>query len=173
MANETIVFGGGCFWCTEAAFRLFGGIISAMPGYAGGSAKNPTYKEVCTGKTGHAEVLRIEYDPKQISLETLLDIFFEMHDPTSLNRQGSDAGTQYRSIILYSHPAQKAVIDKFIGKAQQNYDKPIVTELKRLDAFYPAEEYHQRYYERNKNQPYCSVVIGPKIAKLKKRFGIR
>jgi peptide-methionine (S)-S-oxide reductase len=172
MAKETIVFGGGCFWCTEAVFELFDGISKTMPGYAGGTTKNPNYEQVCSGNSGHAEVLQIEYDPKVIELEKLLDVFFTMHDPTSLNRQGADFGTQYRSIVLYTSAEQKAVIEKFIKERQKDFDKPIVTEVKKLDVFYPAEGYHQKYYDKNRSQPYCSVVIGPKIAKVKKKYGL-
>lgn len=170
--TDTIIFGGGCFWCTEAVFDMFDGVVKTMPGYAGGSAPNPTYEQVCTGQTGHAEVLRIEYDPKKISLEKLLRVFFEMHDPTTLNRQGADYGTQYRSIILYSSETQKETAAGFIKKIQKNFDKPIVTELKKLEKFYPAEDYHQKYFGNNPNQPYCTIVIGPKIQKIKKEFGL-
>lgn len=170
MANENIVLGGGCFWCTEAVFELFKGVVKTEPGYAGGSTSNPTYDEVCTDETGHAEVLSVEYNPSVISLDTLLEIFFTMHDPTSLNRQGNDAGTQYRSAIYYTSNGQKAAIDKFIKSAQQDYDKPIVTEVKKLDRFYPAEEYHKKYYDKNPYAGYCSFVISPKVAKVKKKF---
>jgi peptide-methionine (S)-S-oxide reductase len=172
MANETIVFGGGCFWCTEAVFRLFDGVVSAMPGYAGGTTPNPTYEQVCDGYTGHAEVLKIEYDPQKMTLDKLFDVFFTMHDPTTLNRQGADVGEQYRSIILYTNDRQKEAAQKFIRKIQNDFEDPIVTEIKRLDKFYPAETYHQRYYERNEDKPYCSAVIGPKIAKVKKKYGL-
>lgn len=165
---ETIVFGGGCFWCTEAVFQLFDGIIDTMPGYAGGTTPNPSYDQVCGGDTGHTEVLKVDYDPKKIDLDKLLDIFFTMHDPTSLNRQGADSGTQYRSIILYTNDRQKEAAEKFIRSIQKDYRDPIVTEVKRLDKFYPAESYHKDYYERNPGQGYCSVVIGPKIAKVKR-----
>ena len=133
MKNETeiIVLGGGCFWCTEAVFEFFSGVVKTMPGYAGGSIKNPTYDQVCEGDTGHAEVLQIEYDPKLVSLDKLLDVFFTMHDPTSLNRQGADFGTQYRSIILYTSDSQKKAIDQFIGSAKKDFGKPIVTEVKK------------------------------------------
>ena len=166
------MLGGGCFWCTEAVFRLFNGIIGAEPGYAGGSKSNPTYEQVCAGNTGHAEVLKVDYDPKAIPFETILDIFFTMHDPTSLNRQGDDVGNQYRSIILYTSDRQKEAVEKFIKNAQKDFQRPIVTEVKRLDKFWPAEEHHKRYYEKNRNLPYCSLVIGPKIAKVKKKYGL-
>lgn len=172
MPTETIVLGGGCFWCTEAVFRLFKGVMDACPGYAGGTMADPTYDQVCGGYTGHAEVLKVDYDPKAITLDTLLDVFFTMHDPTTLNRQGADFGTQYRSIILYTNDKQKEAAEKFIRNLQKDLSSPIVTEVKRLDTFYTAEEYHKRYYERNENKPYCSAVIGPKIAKVKKKYGL-
>lgn len=170
--TATIVFGGGCFWCTEAVFKLFKGIVSTMPGYAGGTAVSPTYEQVCSGNTGHAEVLKIEYDPKAITLDTLLDVFFTMHDPTSMNRQEADEGSQYRSIILYTTPEQKENSVAFMKNLQKDMDKPIVTEVKKLDKFYPAESYHKDYYQNNRLQPYCAIVIGPKIAKVKKKFGL-
>ena len=170
--SEIIVFGGGCFWCTEAVFSMFRGVSNVMPGYAGGSTSNPTYEDVCGGDTGHAEVLRIEYDPGIVPLEKLLEVFFAMHDPTSLNKQGADYGTQYRSIILYTTAGQKAEVDAFIEKAMADFKKPIVTEVKKLDKFYPAEDYHRRYYEKNPNQPYCTLVISPKVAKIRKEFGL-
>jgi peptide-methionine (S)-S-oxide reductase len=168
--TETIVFGGGCFWCTEAVFKLIRGVSGTEPGYAGGTVKNPTYEQVCTGRTGHAEVLRIGYDPKRISLGKLLEVFVSMHDPTSLNRQGPDAGSQYRSMVLCSSEAQLKEAAAFMKNAQADFKKPIVTEVKMLGAFYPAEEYHRDYYSRNPLQPYCFIEIGPKIAKVKKKF---
>lgn len=173
MKSEKIVFGGGCFWCTEAVFSLFEGVIRTISGYAGGTITDPTYEQVCTDKTGHAEVLEIEYDPKIISLEKLLDVFFTMHEPTSLNRQGNDVGTHYRSIILYTTKEQEKTSLEFIKKIQKDYDKPIVTEVKKLDRFYPAEEYHQKYYSRNSFEPYCLLVIGAKIHKVKKKYGLK
>lgn len=170
--TETIVFGGGCFWCTQAIFDMFDGVKGTMPGYAGGHAKNPTYEQVCTGNTGHAEVLRIEYDPSVAPLEKLLDIFFTMHDPTSKDQQGADVGTQYRSIILYTTDGQKKVIGTFLKKSQKNYDMQIRTEVKRLDAFYPAEDYHKKFYQKNPLHPYCIFVTRPKIAKVRKKFGL-
>ncbi|MDE1865150.1 MAG: peptide-methionine (S)-S-oxide reductase MsrA [Candidatus Micrarchaeota archaeon] len=172
MPGETIVFGGGCFWCTEAVFRLFKGVLETMPGYAGGTTPNPTYDQVCDGYTGHAEVLKVDYDPRIINLDKLLDIFFTMHDPTTLNRQGADVGTQYRSIILYTEERQKESAELFIKRIQPHYGSPIVTEVKKLDAFYPAEDHHRRYFEKNPRQGYCSVVIGPKIQKVKKKYGL-
>jgi peptide-methionine (S)-S-oxide reductase len=146
-------------------------VLRVTPGYAGGETEEPTYRQVCNGGTGHAEVVEVEYDPEVISLEDLLEVFFATHDPTSLNRQGADVGTQYRSIILYDSYAQKLKVEKFIAELAREYDKPIVTEIKELDRFYPAEEYHQRYYERNPNQPYCRAVISPKMDKLRKKTG--
>lgn len=171
--TEKIVFGGGCFWCTEAVYSLFAGVIKTMPGYAGGTTNNPTYDEVCNGNTGHAEVLQIEFDPKIISLDKLLDIFFTMHDPTTLNRQGGDVGTQYRSIILYNSEEQKQISENFIKRIQKDFSRPIVTEIKKLESFYPAEDYHQKYYEKNHAQPYCSIVIGSKIQKVKHKYGLK
>ncbi len=168
--KETIVFGGGCFWCTEAVFEMMRGITKTTPGYAGGSKLNPTYQEVCSGDTGHAEVLEIEYDPKIISFDVLLEIFFTMHDPTSLNRQGADTGAQYRSIILYTSDAQKKEAEQYIQKAHKDFDKPIVTEVKKLDKFYTAEEYHKKYYDNNPLQPYCLFVTRPKVDRVKKKF---
>ena len=167
-----IVFGGGCFWCTEAVFRRLKGVADVTPGYAGGSTTNPTYEQVCGGKTGHAEVVRIEYDSEVAKTETLLELFFAMHDPTSMNRQGNDSGTQYRSIILCASPAQKKEAESFMKKIAGEYPKPIVTEVKKLEKFYPAEEYHMNYYENNKFQPYCALVISPKLHKLKEKFGL-
>lgn len=174
MANktETIVFGGGCFWCTEAVFQMFDGVKRTQPGYAGGTKKNPTYEEVCTGTTGHAEVLLVEYDPKTVTLEKLLEVFFTMHDPTLLNRQGADVGTQYRSIVLYNTDEQKEKVIKAIKEEQKKYSNDIVTEVKKLDGFYPAEDYHKDYYNNNKANPYCLLVIRPKINKVKKEFGL-
>ncbi|MBI5223867.1 peptide-methionine (S)-S-oxide reductase MsrA [Candidatus Micrarchaeota archaeon] len=171
--TKRIVFGGGCFWCTEAVFDLFEGVIRTTSGYAGGNTKNPTYEDICNGDTGHAEVLQIEYEPEKISLEKLLDIFFTMHDPTSLNRQGADTGTQYRSVVLYTNNDQKMIIEEFIKKTRKEYDKPIVTQVEKLTEFFPSEEYHQKYYKRNSGQPYCSIVIGSKIQKVKKKYGLK
>ena len=169
-SNESIVLGGGCFWCAEAVFGMFKGIIRITPGYAGGNTENPTYKQVCSGTTGHAEVIELEYDPAIASLEKILDIFFKMHDPTSLNGQEADIGSQYRSIILYNSDRQKEIIDGFIDGIRKNYDKPIVTEVKPLVAFYPSEDYHKDYYKNNPFQPYCMLVIRPKVARIRKEF---
>lgn len=168
--TENIVFGGGCFWCTEAVFKMLKGVIKTMPGYAGGTTKNPTYEQVCDGNTGHAEVLSIDYDPNTVSLHKLLEVFFEMHDPTSLNQQGADYGTQYRSIVLFNSEKQKDEVQKFIKNHQKDFDKPIVTEVKKLDKFYPAEEYHKDYSDKNPLNPYCLLVVRPKVEKIKKEF---
>ncbi len=162
---NTIVLGGGCFWCTEAAFSMIN--VKVTPGYAGGNTKNPTYHEVCSGETGHAEVIKVEYS-NSVKIEEILEIFFKVHDPTLLNKQGNDIGTQYRSIILYTTEEQKKKINLFIKKMQKDFEKPIVTEIKKLEKFYPAEDYHKDYYKNNPLQPYCMFVIRPKINKLKK-----
>jgi methionine-S-sulfoxide reductase len=167
---ETIVLGGGCFWCTEAVFLNIKGVLKVTSGYSGGTIENPTYEQVCPGKTGYAEVLKIEYDLEIVSLESLLDIFFTIHDPTTLNRQGNDVGTQYRSIILFTTLEQKTIAENFIKNIQKRFDKPIVTEIKQLTAFYPAESYHQNYYEKNPNNPYCAFQIPGKLAKVSKKF---
>lgn len=168
--TEMIVVGGGCFWCSEAIFKMFDGVVKTTPGYAGGTTPNPTYEQVCSGTTGHAEVIKLEYDPTIAPLEKILDIFFKMHDPTSLNKQDADIGSQYRSIILYTSHKQKETIDTFMDKIRKNYNKPIVTEVKPLDTFYPSEDYHKDYYKNNPLQPYCILVIEPKVAKIKKEF---
>lgn len=169
--TETIVLGGGCFWCSEAVFSMLKGVVKTTPGYAGGNKENPTYEEVCNGDTGHAEVLQIEYDPNAITLDKILSVFFEMHDPTTLNRQEADVGTQYRSIILYNSDEQKKTIDNFINGIRKNFNKPIVTEVKKLIKFYAAENYHKDYYSKNAINPYCMFVIRPKVSKIKKEFG--
>ncbi len=163
---ETIVLGGGCFWCMEAVFRRVPGVVNVVPGYAGGHKPNPTYEEVCTGTTGHAEVVKIEFDSNAISLQEILEIFFHAHDPTTPNRQGNDIGPQYRSIILYTSQEQISVIEKALKKAEQLWQKPVVTEIKPLDRFWVAEEYHHNYFEKNPDKPYCQVVIKPKVEKL-------
>lgn len=169
---ETIILGGGCFWCTEAVFRMIKGVASVAPGYAGGATKNPTFEQVCSGTTGHAEVINITYDSSAVNLETLLTVFFATHDPTTKDRQGNDVGTQYRSIILYISDAQKEIAEKFMGdlNTSSEFGNPIVTEVTKLDTFYPAEDYHKNYYENNKNQSYCQVVINPKLQKVQKEF---
>jgi peptide-methionine (S)-S-oxide reductase len=170
--TETATFGGGCFWCTEAIFRSLKGVGTVESGYSGGKTKNPTYQEVCTGETGHAEVIQITFDPKVIGFRELLEVFWETHDPTTLNRQGADVGTQYRSAIFYHSPEQKEIAEKY--KAELNKEKifngPIVTEITPFDKFYKAENYHQDYFENNRTQGYCQMVIVPKIEKFRKIF---
>lgn len=168
--NKTIVFGGGCSWCTEAVFSELKGVLSVEPGYAGGTVEDPSYEQVCTGTTGHAEVVKIEYDPSQAKFEDLLIVFFATHDPTSLNRQGNDIGTQYRSAIFYTDKEQKKTAEDFINKLNDKDMPNVVTELKPLDKFYPAEDYHKNYYKKNPSQGYCQVVINPKMEKLKTKF---
>ena len=166
-------FGNGCFWCTEAIFQQLKGVKTVLPGYIGGEVKNPTYKEVCTGTTGHAEAIQITYDPDVISYRELLDVFFYTHDPTTLNRQGADVGTQYRSAIFYHNKEQESDAVKIIEQltAEGVYSDPIVTEIAAFDIFYDAEEYHQNYYINNKNQGYCRAVINPKLDKFMKKYG--
>lgn len=170
--REVAVFGGGCFWCTEAVFERLRGVLSVTPGYAGGATANPTYAQVCSETTGHAEVVRVEFDPAQISYRDLLTVFFATHDPTSLNRQGADVGTQYRSSIMYATEDQKRQAEAFIGELNQALGsaRSIVTEVVPLAAFYPAEDYHREYYRNNRWAPYCQVVIDPKLVKLHKNF---
>jgi len=164
---ERVTFGGGCFWCIEAVFQRLVGVQSVASGYAGGKNPNPTYKEICTGTTGHAEVIQLEFDPKQISFDKLLEVFWAAHDPTTLNRQGADEGTQYRSVIFYENDAQKTAAEKSKAAAQADFKDPIVTEISKLPVFYKAEDYHQNYYNQNANtNPYCAVVIRPKLQKL-------
>jgi peptide-methionine (S)-S-oxide reductase len=163
---ETATFGGGCFWCGEAVFQRIPGVKSVTSGFAGGTTRNPSYQDVCTGQTGHAEVIQIQFDPSVISYDKLLEVFFEEHDPTTLNRQGNDVGTQYRSIILYSNPEQKAAAEKAKAEAARHFSKPIVTEIVPLTAFYPAEDYHQNYYNLHQTQSYCQFVIRPRLQKL-------
>ncbi|MCX6005868.1 MAG: peptide-methionine (S)-S-oxide reductase MsrA [Chloroflexi bacterium] len=170
--NRIAVFGGGCFWCTEAIFSSLKGVIKATPGYAGGKTTNPSYLQVCSGMTGHAEVIKIEYDPSIVGYNDLLDVFFHIHDPTTMNRQGADVGEQYRSIILYTNPEQKEQAEQYIGRLNISgeFDGPVVTQVKPLTEFYAAEDYHQCYYAANTDQSYCQVVITPKLAKFKKKF---
>jgi len=170
MKKQRIVLGGGCFWCIEAVYRNVKGVLRAVSGYAGGKRPNPTYENVCSGATGHAEVVDIEYDADVICLEDILDIFFEIHDPTTLNRQGADTGTQYRSVIYYNGAAQKEIIEYVIAKQQHNFTGKIVTEVSPLPEVYPAESYHQDYYNRNAQQGYCQVVIAPKLQKFMMKF---
>jgi peptide-methionine (S)-S-oxide reductase len=170
--REVATLAGGCFWCLEAAFQDLKGVERVQSGYAGGRVANPSYEQVCTGTTGHAEVVQITFDPQVVSFDDLLHVFFTIHDPTTLNRQGGDVGTQYRSAVFYHTPDQKAAAERVIAELQSEHvwDDPIVTELKPLEAFYPAEEYHRDYYRRNPNQGYCSAVIAPKVAKVRKLF---
>ncbi len=167
--TETLVLGGGCFWCVEAAYELVPGVISAESGYAGGKRPDPSYEQVCTGATGHAEVVKITFDPDVVKRAQLVDFFWDIHDPTTLNRQGADAGTQYRSVIYYATPEEKALIDASLAKANaESWNGKIVTEVSPLPPFYPAEDYHQDYYKKNPSAGYCRAVIKPKIDKLKK-----
>lgn len=163
-------FGGGCFWCLEAVYELMPGVTAVTSGYAGGHKVDPGYKEVCEGTTGHAEVVQIAYDPHQVSYEKLLETFWEIHDPTSLNRQGADVGTQYRSIILFHDEAQKEAAEKSKAKTQMELSRPIVTEIVPLLKFYPAEDYHQDYFRNNPEQAYCQAVVRPKVEKFKKKL---
>lgn len=169
---EVATLAGGCFWCLEAAFQDLKGVEKVQSGYAGGHVPHPSYEQVCTGTTGHAEVVQIQFDPQVVSFDDLLHIFFTIHDPTTPDRQGDDVGTQYRSAIFYHTPEQKATAERVIAglRAERVWDDSIVTELKPLDAFYPAEEYHRDYYRRNPNQGYCRAVIAPKVAKIRKLY---
>lgn len=171
-AEEIATLAGGCFWCLEAVFEELRGVERVVSGYAGGSVPNPSYELVCTGTTGHAEVVQVTFDPAVVSFAELLEVFFTIHDPTTLDRQGPDVGSQYRSAIFYESPDQKAVAERVISdlSAAGIWDAPIVTEVAPLSAFYPAEDYHQRYYERNANQPYCRAVVAPKVAKARATF---
>lgn len=164
---QSIVLGGGCFWCLEAAYQMVKGVNKVTSGYAGGHWPDPTYERVTSGTTGHAEVVKVEFDPGQITLDTILDIFWTIHDPTTKDRQGHDIGTQYRSVILYSGDRQKRIAEASRDAAQDLVEDPIVTEIKPLDNFYAAEAYHQNYFRNNPEQGYCQVVINPKLTKLK------
>ncbi|KAA2239548.1 peptide-methionine (S)-S-oxide reductase MsrA [Chitinophaga agrisoli] len=169
---EKATFGGGCFWCTEAQFQYLDGVTKVESGYAGGTVANPTYEEVCTGATGHAEVIQVTYDPAKVTYDELLEAFWQSHDPTQLNRQGNDVGTQYRSVIFYHNEDQHKKAEYYKDKLTKSgaFDKPIVTEISPLNNFYPAEDYHQNYYNQNGSQPYCYYVIKPKLEKFKKVF---
>jgi len=169
---ETAIFGGGCFWCTEAVFDELRGVQSVVSGYAGGSTENPTYEQVCMGTTGHAEVIKIDFDPTQVSFRDLMTVFFATHDPTTLNRQGNDVGTQYRSAILYADERQRAEAAAFIKELDEakTFKNSIVTTLEPLTEFYPAEDYHQKFYANNPYQSYCQSMIPPKLSKLHKQF---
>lgn len=170
--TETATFGNGCFWCTEAIFQQVNGVLKVESGYSGGHVDNPSYKDVCTGLTGHAECLNITYDPTKVSFDELLEIFWQTHDPTTLNRQGNDVGTQYRSVIFYHNPEQKALAEKYRDELNKSgaFDDPIVTTLEPFTTFYKAENYHQNYYNENGSAPYCQFVIRPKVEKFQKVF---
>jgi peptide-methionine (S)-S-oxide reductase len=170
--QEVATLGGGCFWCLEAVYELLRGVEQVESGYSGGTVPNPTYRQVSTGATGHAEVVRLTYNPGQISYREILEVFFTIHDPTTLNRQGADVGTQYRSVIFYHDQEQKEIAEQVIREfeEQQVWDDPIVTQVVPLEAYYKAEDYHQEYYRNNQQQPYCRIVIAPKVAKLRKQY---
>ena len=170
--TETATLGGGCFWCLEAVFEQLQGVISVKSGYAGGKVENPTYEQVCSGTTGHTEVVQISFDSAKITYRELLEVFFAIHDPTTLNSQGADVGSQYRSVIFYHNPEQQKVAQEMIREleASGTWDKPIVTAVEKFRNFYPAEEYHQGYYRNNSTQPYCQAVISPKLVKFRQKF---
>jgi peptide-methionine (S)-S-oxide reductase len=170
-SGELATLGGGCFWCLEAAFQALQGVDQVLPGYAGGSLPQPTYEQVCGGGTGHAEVVQVAFDPAVISYRDLLEVFFTIHDPTTLNRQGADVGTQYRSVVFYHSTAQKETAEEVIAELEEagTWKAPIVTELTPFDVFYPAEDYHRDYYRQHSDKPYCRVVIEPKLRKLEKK----
>lgn len=170
--EEMAVFGGGCFWCTEAVFQNLQGVISVMPGYSGGKKENPTYKEVSSGNTGHIEVIEIKFNPNEIGYKNLLDVFFATHDPTTLNRQGEDRGEQYSSVIFFANYEQRREAENFINQLERErvFKQPIVTRIELFKNFYPAENYHQNYYINNPNKLYCKLIINPKLEKLKKEY---
>ena len=168
---DTFVYSGGCFWCTEAIYKRLNGVLGVKPGFSGGNIKNPSYKEVCTGRTGHAETVEVVYDSSQIDFQLLLEVFFKTHDPTTINRQGNDIGTHYRSIVFYSNSKERELVTNYIDFLNNKiYDNKIVTEIVEFDKFYEAESYHENYYELNKTQPYCDLVITPKVEKFEKNF---
>jgi peptide methionine sulfoxide reductase msrA/msrB len=169
-SEESIVLGGGCFWCTEAVFQEVDGVKKVVSGYSNGQKPSPTYEQVCTGNTGHAEVVKVTYDPKVVSLEDIIEIHLTTHNPTTLNRQGADVGTQYRSAIYYNNEEEKAVIDRVTASVQASFDQPIVTEIQPLESFYPAEGYHQNYFRNNPGNGYCAAVINPKLAKFRAKY---
>ncbi len=171
----TAILGGGCFWCLEAVYNRLAGVTAAESGYMGGSAKNPTYEQVCSGTTGHVEVVRVTFNPQEISFRDLLEVYFAIHDPTTLNRQGNDVGTQYRSVIFYNSEEQREQAEQAIAElaAKKAFPDPIVTALEPATDFYIAEKYHQRYYDNNPNQPYCRLVVDPKVRKFEKKFAAR
>lgn len=170
--SETAVFGGGCFWCTEAVFKMLKGVSSVLPGYTGGTTTNPTYEDVCGGNTGHVECVKIEFDPSEINYRDLLTVFFGSHDPTTVNRQGNDVGTQYRSVVFYSTQSQKETVERFIKELNESNSEgdKVVTDVEPLGQFYVAENYHKDYYERNPDAGYCQVIINPKLEKVQKNF---
>ncbi len=170
MKQRTATFGGGCFWCVEAIFSDLRGVLRVVPGYSGGHVENPTYKQVCTGETGHAEVTQITYDSEIISYKELLEVFFSTHDPTTLNRQGADIGTQYRSVIFYATPEEHQIAEEVKTSMASLWENPIVTEIAELETFYLAEDYHHDYFAQNPGQGYCQMVIAPKVAKFRKAF---
>ncbi len=172
-STETAVLGGGCFWCTEAVFQEVEGVTRVQSGYSGGTKANPTYEQVCTGNTGHAEVVQLTFDPQVISYSDILEIFFSVHDPTSLNRQGDDVGTQYRSVIFATSEDQKKAALDYMAKlgSSGQYEKPIVTRVEDFSAFYPSESYHWNYFMQNSDKPYCRLVISPKLDKFRKHYG--
>lgn len=169
---DTATLGGGCFWCTEAQYKLLDGVVNVVSGYSGGEIKNPAYKEVCTGRTGHAEVIQVAYDTRKLSFDQILEAFWVSHDPTQLNRQGNDIGTQYRSVIFYHNAEQQRIAETYKKRLndEQVFSDPVVTEISAFKAFYPAEDYHQDYYADNGDQPYCQFVVAPKVEKFKKVF---
>jgi peptide-methionine (S)-S-oxide reductase len=170
--SEVATLAGGCFWCLEAVFDDLKGVTDVVSGYEGGTVTNPTYKQVCGGNTGHAEVIQVTFDPREVTFRELLGVFFTIHDPTTLNRQGADVGTQYRSAVFYHSPEQKATAEQVIAEldAERVWNNPIVTEVAPADVFYPAEDYHQEYFKNNPYQPYCQVVVAPKVAKFRKHY---
>ncbi len=170
MTTETATIGGGCFWCTEAVYQELKGVTQIVSGYAGGSVVNPTYEQVCTGTTGHAEVVQLTFDTERVSFRKILEIFFTIHDPTTLNRQGNDVGTQYRSVIFYHTPEQQETARHVIAEMASVWDAPLVTELSPLSVFYRAEDYHQNYYRQHPDQGYCTFVVATKVAKFRKMF---
>ena len=175
MAHEVATLAGGCFWCIESVFNQLRGVESAVSGYMGGHTRNPTYKDICGGDTGHAEVVQVTFDPAELSYRELLDVFFTLHDPTQLNRQGNDVGTQYRSAIFWHTPEQKAEAEAVIAEltAAKQFGAPIVTEVTEAVMFYPAEDYHQGYFDQNPNQPYCQFVVAPKVVKARAKYAAR
>lgn len=173
--QEAATLGGGCFWCVEAVYRETAGVVSVVSGYMGGRNAHPTYQEVCSGATGHVEVVQVTFEPRLISFREILEIFFSTHDPTTLNRQGNDTGTQYRSVIFYHSPEQRATAEQLIGEltAEKAFGDPIVTAVEPATEFYPAEDYHQQYFENHPDQPYCAFVVAPKVQKFRKKFAER